>query len=300
MFRSFVTDEVWRNFETLTLVHFYKEAQKQIINAFAPYGYVVNRYSEVSKYNVRAIGNQDAEDLKVSEQNIVLLKNAIEFWRIALQTSPSVAPVLYHYSLHCFISFFSYTFFKWEPEHVRSHGIHISKWGDGIMDIEVRISKQGLFQRLIDTWTILGACLAFSRFLPSFKGNEIEFIPNRHSISSTSQSLSLEQLLAFNSDDFEREVNSDLGEKRIKCLFLSDSNHTPTIDLRDYIIIFVASNIARYRPYIWNSILLGTTLEQSNFHMHFTRALVRATTSLLRNVSNLFQEIRNGKFKLGK
>jgi len=161
----------------LTLLHPYKTLQFQIAKTFVPYKDAIRRYSERSNQSIEAITTEYLQEHpEVSIQNVALLKNAIELWKTASQTSDMVAPVLYHYSIHCFISFFNYTFFKWDPPHARSHGITISRWGKKLSDVEVGISqsKKSLFQRFVDTWILLGACLAFSPHLPIMETEEIK------------------------------------------------------------------------------------------------------------------------------
>lgn len=295
MFRSWINDETWRVFETLTLLYNYEKLQKQIVNAFNPYSYVVKGYSNKCKRNVRTITHQYLRDHReVSKQNVALLKNAIELWREARRTSKAVAPVIYHYSLHCFVSFFNYTFFRWEPEHAHGHGIRISKWGNNIMDIEIEFLKQGIFQRLIDTWTLLGACLAISPFSPILEEEKIEFIPNERFLLRNSGNISLNDLLTFNSEDFEQEIKSDLHGKLINRSFLQSA---PNNSIKDYLIVFIASNLARYRPYLWNSVLIGETPEESNFGVESTKALVRTTGNFLWTVDGLFRRIKKGKFE---
>jgi len=309
MFRSTLeeAEKAWFFYETLTLLYPYKSLQERIIEVYAPYRYIVEHYSEKVRHKVYPIEEEYIEEnTEVAEENVALLKNAIELWRVASRTSDAVAPILYHYSWHCFNSFFVYTLFRWESQHVQSHGIRISKWSDDIENIEIQFLKQGIFQRLIDTWTLLGASSAFSPFLPISDDNKIDFIPNKYYLLKNSNYLSLNQLLSFNSGDFERTLYSELKEKLINCPFLINSISLPTDSLKSYLIIFIASSLARYRPILWNSVLTGKKPEQSTFAIHSRDALmdytmgIVPTGGLLYQISRLFRDIANRKFEFRK
>lgn len=310
MFRSTLeeAEKAWFYYEPLTLLYSYKSLQKRIIDVYAPYRYIVKRYSKKVRRKIYPVTEEYLEENpEVAEQNVALLKNAMELWRVASQTTDAVAPMLYHYSWHCFNSLFAYTFFRWEPQHARSHGIRISRWSDNIGEITIQFLKQGgLFQRLIDTWTLLGTSPAFSPFIPMFEGDEIKFIPNTHYLLNGSNYLSVEQLLTFNSADYERTLHSDLRKKLINCPVLQNSISAPTDDLKSYLIVFAASNLARYRPILWNSVLVGENAVQSSFALHSRKALmeytlgVPATTGLLYQISQLLRGIAQGKFEFKK
>lgn len=311
MFRSTIeeAEKAWFYYEPLTLLHTYEELLELIVDVYAPYRYIVERYSKKVNRKVHPVTEEYLEENpEVANQNVALLKNAMELWRVASRTSDAVAPMLYQYSWHCFNSFFAYTFFRWEPQHARSHGIRISRWSDNIEEIKIQFLKQGgLFQRLIDTWTLLGTSLAFSPFLPIFQNDEIRFIPNPYYLLNNSSYLSVKQLLAFNSGDYERALHSDLRKKLINCPVLQNSISAPTDDLKNYLITFVASSLARYRPILWNSVLTGKNAIQSNFALHFRGALMDYTSGahvhgfgLLYQISQLLRGIARRKFEFRK
>jgi len=305
MLRSSIEEagKAWFFFEPLTLLYPYKTFQKQVVKAYAPYVNIVDRYSKTAKRAVQPITDEYLEEHpEVAEQNGALLKNAMELWRTGARTSDAVAPMLYHYSWHCFNSFFIYTFFQWEPQHTKSHGVR-TVLSDNIEDTKIQILKDGgLFQRLIDAWTLIGVSLAFSPFSPMFQSNKLNFVPNDRYLLSQSNELSLRQLLTFNPTDFEKALYSDRREELLDCPFLINAIHLPTRTLKSYLLLFVASSIARYRPILWHSILTGETREQSDFALHSAMAVLDytvghyATTGLLYQIARLFREIRDGKF----
>lgn len=321
MFRSAVeaAEKAWFFYEPFTLLYYYKEFQKKVIDVYSPYRYLVERYSKTVKRKVYPVTEEYLkENPEVADQNVALLKNAMELWRAASRTSDAVAPMLYHYSWHCFNSFFTYTFFRWEPQHASSHGIRIPSeaLSENIEDIKIRFRKEkeemtrGLFQRLIDTWTLLGASLAFSPFLPVFEGNEIKFESNKLYLLSKPNYLSLKQLLTFDPvEDFERKYWKVYGrEKLLQNTSLSNSMNLPTNILKSYLIIFVASSLARYRPLLWTSVRVGENSDQTNFALYSRGALLdyalfnhlARNSSLLYQLSRLFGDIKKRKFELKK
>jgi hypothetical protein len=312
MFRSAIgeMEKAWLDFEPLTLLSFYESLLEQIIEVYTPYRYVVERYSKIVQRKVYPITKDYIErNPEIVDQNVTLLKNAMELWRTATRASDAVAPMLYHYSWHCFNSFFIYTFFRWEPEHSASHGLHISKWSTNIQDIEISFLKEkvnitrGILQRLVDTWTLLGVSLIFSPYLPIWKNEEIDFIPNNY---IKFNSLSVKQLLSLSTLDFEKELYSSMRGKLINCPFLINSISLPSDSLINYLIVFIASSLSRYRPALWNAVILGKNQDQSIFALRFRKALAEytvgalPTTGLLYQVNRLIRNIMDGKFTFKK
>jgi len=307
MFRSSIEDasKAWFFFEPLTLLYPYKILQKQVVEAYAPYVNIVDRYSKTAKRAIGAVTDKYCkEHPKVTEQNVALLKNAMELWRTAARTSDAVAPILYHYSWHCFNSFFIYTLFKWEPQHSKGHGVQ-PVLSDNLENVKIRILKTGLFRRLIDTWTLLGVPLAFSPVLPMFQNGKLNFVRNDVYLLKRSNEVSLKQLLAFNPEDFENTLYSrDLKDELLHCTFLINNISLPNMTLKSYLMLFVTSSLARYRPVLWHSILTGKTEAYSDFALHSTNALLDYTVGshipgpgLLPQIVHLFGDIRDGRFK---
>jgi len=306
MARLFFEDENasqrWRYYLHLSRFHPYTTLQKQIIKVYEPYQSLISKYSSECERNIHPLETQYLEEHpEVSLQNIALLKNSMQLWKDASNTSEAIAPVLHHYCFHCFISFFIYTFFRWEPEHTKSHGVRLSKWSENIPEIEIQfIEKGGLFQRFVDTWTLLGASLAFSPVMPIFEEDEIIFIKNNDYILKDKKYLTLKELTEFKPREFEKKVLKKFGDKLIKCHFIGGSAIMQVNNnLKNYLILYLASNIARYRPYLWEIILDGKTFEYSNFARDSTTALYDLSiNNLLGNVQDLFWSIENQYFSI--
>lgn len=278
----------------------------------------MERYRNVTNREIYLVTEEYLVKNKIAEENIALLKNAMELWRNASQATAAIAPILFHYSWHCFNSFFAYTFFRWEPQHGTSHGTEIpSETMNGdIRKLRLRFRKEdakdgqtrGLFQRLIDTWTLLGGSPAFSAFLPVLESGQIQFCPNQLFLLEESKSLELEQLIVFDPvNDYERKYWNTFGrEKLIQNTSFSNSMNLPTCILQSYLLLFAASSVARYRPILWSSILSGAVAGEAAFALAYRKALLAYAQfglnshSFLNQLESPIYNLSLGKFELKK
>ena len=296
----------WYSFEPFTLLSTYKTLQNKFITLYSPYESLLKSYREATNTQVYPISeNYLDKNSEVPEENVALLKNAIELWRNAAQTTEAIAPILFHYSWHCFNSFFAYTFFRWGQKHSQSHGVYVANMTDDIEKIKITLSKtDGIFQRTMDTWSCLGANLAFSTVLPAFEGKEIVFRSNQMPVFQKSNCCVLGQLLNFDPYDHERLYWKEFGRKEL--VMNPSFNYwmgTPTRIMQSYLILFVASSIARYRPILWASILSGDTKEKAAFALSYRDALLKYaefglnSASFLHLFGKLLYDLMQGKFE---
>jgi hypothetical protein len=296
----------WFSYEPFTLLSTYQTLQKKFINLYSPYENLVKRYRVKTNSQIYPITTEYLNDNpQVIQENVALLKNSMELWRNAAQTTDAVAPILFHYSWHCFNSFFVYTFFRWEPQHSQSHGVCISNMGEDVGKIKITLMKNGLFQRLLDAWSCLGVSLAFSEHLPAFNGDEIGFQSNQIPFPQQSRSLELANLLIFDAHEYERTYWKTFGrEKLTQNHSLSNSMGTPSKIMRSYLILFAASSVARYRPVLWSSILSGETEDKSAFALAYRDALLTYSQfginsiSFLNEFSKLLYDLLKGEFEI--
>lgn len=311
-----VAQKSWFAFEPLVLISNHRTLQKRFIDAYAPYEHLAEQYRSVTKREVYPITEEYlTENPEVTEQNIALLKNAMELWRNASQTTAAIAPILFHYSWHCFNSFFAYTFFRWKPQHGSSHGIDIpSETMDAdISNANIRVKEEnkqgetkGLFQRLIDSWALLGTSPAFSGFVLKIVNSRIEFQPNELYLLKTTKRLSLKQLLDYDPvNNYERAYwKIDSSKIFAHNLAFSNSMNLPTRILQSYLILFFASSVARYRPIVWSNILAGRTGDEVNFALSYRHALLTYaqfginSQSFLHQFSSLINQLKIGQFKI--
>jgi hypothetical protein len=177
-------------------------------------------------------------------------------------------------------------------------------------ETKITVSKdgRGLFQRMIDTWTCLGGSLAFSTHLPMYKEEKIGFEPNKMYFFQNSNCLSMGQLLRFDPvTDYQRKYWHTFGkEKLVHNSSLSNSMNVPTRILQNYLILFAASSVARYRPIFWSSVLSGDTNGNASVAMAYRKALLNFSEyginsmSLLRQLSIVISDVIEGKFQLKK
>jgi hypothetical protein len=295
----------WYSYEPLTLLSIYRRFQRKFITLYTPYEYIVKNYRKVTKNQIYPMTEDYLDNTQVAEENVALLKNAIELWRNATQTTEAIAPILFHYSWHCFNSFFIYTFFSWKPEHSKSHGIYVSNFGDDVGKIKITIErKHGIFQRVLDTWSCLGVSLAFSVYLPMFKGHTIEFLTNPMPYFKETNCLELAQLLNFDPCKHERNYWKEFGRENLVHNPFNYYMGVPTRIVQNYLTLFVASSIARYRPILWSSILSGETEDKAAFALAYRKSLMIYTefgpnsSSFLNLLTIFMNNLLQGWFEL--
>ena len=309
MFHSAVeaSQKSWFFYEPFVLLSNYRRFQKDFVKAYCKYDYIVERYRNLSARKIFALDEEYLDTHpEIADENVALLRNAIELWRSAAQTTDAVAPILFHYSLHCFNSFFAYSFFRWEPPHSQSHGVSIQNFSGEIGEIKVNILHDGLFRRLIDAWTCLGTTPAFSAFLPFFENDRVEFHPNKMYFLEKSNCVNLEKLLTFNPvADYERKYWKEYGrEELLMNNSLINSMNLPTRILQNYLILFAVSSVARYRPVLWSSVLSGQSESKSALSLAYRQSLLTYAQfdinshSLLQQISRLMRDALKGEFKL--
>jgi hypothetical protein len=152
--------------------------------------------------------------------------------------------------------------------------------------MEIQILTKGLFKRVIDTWVLLGNCIAFSKWIPYYD-DKIIFKENDHYLLKNSNTITLKELIDFNPREFEKKMYSSFKEKFLQSPIGSSPIMQANNNLKNYLILFIASSIARYRPLMWESILIGETFEQNQFNYEVIKSLVDLTSNnLLRNINN--------------
>jgi hypothetical protein len=195
---------------------------------------------------------------RISYDQTVFLREGIRFNSIADLASDSGKPVLKYYSLTMLQSFFSGSMVRFVNMNLH-HGLTM-KYASSPKDIVVRIENHGKFSRIVDTYTLLGCDSRFNAF--TLVGGEQVYVPSKTEFSYTRQpSLTLPQISAL-----RRETSR---EYRTHTMYQGFER-----DLLDYILLFAASNLARYRPSIWKEILDG---EKSDYIVQIRSAMDRVS-----------------------
>jgi len=191
-------------------------------------------------------------------ENITYLKNAFEFLSYASNSPLEIQPILFHYSWQLFSSFFKHTFFKWNSR-ATGHGIRIGRM-EGPTDVEVELIDRstGSFQRLLDCLNVLGVPTLYGNWLPTPENKSLRFEKNElpHSLANR-RKCPLTDILAFMSTDQARkfvEEASTIYREQGYSLY-SDLVRSINEELLSYVIVFVASSMARYRPALWRKVI---------------------------------------------
>ena len=164
--------------EHLLFVYNYDGLINKISNYFNKNKKIIKKYNKISANNIHYNNIDYIKDHYIVEKNLSYLRNTFEFYKTAKNTSDLISPILYHYSWHYFNSFTNYTFFRWQPEHSKGHGINIKFKDDEINDIEIKFNKKGVFQRTVDTHILLGSYSALLPYIMVIDQDDVSFIKN--------------------------------------------------------------------------------------------------------------------------
>jgi len=243
----------------LRLHYNYETMRCKLISVFNPLmSDSVRRYSELQRRISPSIQLTTMENKDVFKedniQNINYLKNALEFLQYSCEGSKSIQPILFHYSWQFFVAFFTNSLFQWASAPT-GHGIHTTKL-DALPDLRISFDGGGSFGKLVDCLTVLGIPTFRSLWLPIPENKSLRFEANDlHNRLPCKKKVCLPELLDFDVDAFCREVEAKY----------QSSGYATNMEVRyineevlGYIIVFVASNIARYRPALWHKVIEGT------------------------------------------
>lgn len=250
-------------YENLKLEYTYKEFQGKIIeNLLRRKKNDLERYKTKTSDYPRLIRVEDQEHLV--HQNTILLKNAHEFWQKSQEVTEFIKPILYHYSFQQFSAFFIYSMFKW-PMRSSGHGMSCSL-NKGINEITVHFRDRGFFKRLIDTFIILGQPTAYGSWILFESKDGLLFGENNVSLRMPTDKISLVDILDFKPLAFAKEIKAKYP----------NTNYDRGLDYRftDYLVVFIASNIARYRPALWRTIIDGSGKLESRFNQRIRTAYI--------------------------
>jgi hypothetical protein len=108
-------------------------------------------------------------------------------------------------------------------------------------------------------------------------------------------------------NDYERAYWSTFGRgKLLQNTSFSNSMNLPTRILQSYLILFVASSVARYRPILWSSILSGGIEGEAAFASAYRSALLTYAQfglnshNFLNQLESLMSKLMRGEFELKK
>ena len=247
----------------LELPYYYKQFQKEIVIGKAFLQKNLENFKQEAESLACIIGDEDLESL--SYQNSIFKRNSRELLEESYKVSDRIRPIIAYYAVQQYAAFFIYTVFKYPITSVSAgHGLSIY-WGEGkeanINSIEVELHNTGFFRRFADTFTILGYPSAYSLWLPIQQENwQDVFVENFLSSRIEPSKVGLLSLMNFGFKESERAT--EFQQKFPKQVYSDIADWF----LTDFILLFVASDLARYRPQLWKQVLEGKSKNEAEFN----------------------------------
>lgn len=219
-------------------------------------------------------------------QCTIFLKNSKEFFKFGKIASSDTAPIFYYYSISYLFSFLLYSlvYFNKPKPH---HGIYVNT-DNGISSIRYNYNiRGGFFERVVHILSMLDYPSSFSSFISSIDNDDQRIlVPQNTDISiSNEKSLLLDKLLEYDSCTDYNKLGHDITYRIPELRY----EKTSAI-LRDFILIFVASAIARYKPALWRDIYSG---ENSKLIFHFEKSF-NNINNMIRLVNDIITQAEKG------
>jgi hypothetical protein len=217
----------------------------------------------------------------------IFLKNAKEFFEVGKIASSDTKPIFYYYSISYLFAFLLHSLVDFNKPK-RHHGIYVNT-NNGISGIRFNYNLSGgFFERLVHILSMLDYPSSFSSFISDFDNNDQRILLSQKTDISISNknAILLDKLLEhdFYNDhaNLESKIRSRISHPKYK--------KTSAI-LRDFILIFVASAIARYSPDLWRNIYSG---EDSKLIFYFEKSF-NNINDMIRFVNNIITQAEEGR-----
>jgi len=240
--------------ESLLIPHSYKGIFKTIHSTLNQPNYPVicNTYHDKLENSfrndvpvIRDFSEYESSDFL---RNVIFLKQAHNFGQLASKAIIEVKPLLLYYAENQLFAFFIYSIFHFNHPSI-GHGLSMN--GSTYDNIGIKIKKSGFFQRIINTYTILGSSWIFSPCQRT-SSNGIEVLDGDYTFTKE-PTISLKKLIQIKNNS---KPNPD----------------GYVFDQLDFLFLFLASSLARYKPDMWHSIVSGEHGgEIAYFKQTFTR-----------------------------
>lgn len=218
---------------------------------------------------------------------ITFLKNSKEFLEAAKTASIDTKPIFYYYSISYLFTFLMESFVDFDDSKIKHHGLYLNSNG-GVERIAFSYNqKGGFFERLVHTLSILNYPSSFSSFISDLDDkNHIVLREQKTDISiSNGNSILLNKLL-------EHNFKIDYGKLKLNKhpAGIYYKYERTSVILKDFILIFLSSVIARYNPILWKNIYLG---EKSNLIFHFEKSF-NNVNDMIRFVNDIIVQAEKG------
>lgn len=178
-----------------------------------------------------AMSEEDTTNENHALRATQLLRQARRFIEMSSRSEDEIKPILLYYGIAQVCGFFVSSMCKYGLS--GSHGIKVDE------NLNVSVLERGSFVRFLDVCSLLGVNSEFTKFQWNSAQNDFS-----ESLSNTKYpfSRSLNTLL----EDLDRIIRSNPSLNRVA-----------SFDQVSYILLFVASHLARYRPELWKKIVEG-------------------------------------------
>lgn len=287
--------DIWNIFDDKIIPHVYEKSLYKIIknlNQKSSYKDRVNCFKNLNYgKNIKPLTEARYSNTEWRKDNILkcttYLKNAKEFHNVGKTASIETQPIFYYYASVYLFSFLldSFVYFDNSKKH---HGIYVKNMHD-IHNIEFEYARHGFFERLVHVLTILNYPSSFSSFLTDFNISGHTIISEHQTDLSiiNNTELTLKKLVQHDFKRDEKNINLLWRVEKLNERYIKTSNI-----LKDFILIFISCNVARYDPSSWKRIYLG---EENDLIFHFKRAF-QNINNMVRFVNEIFIEAENARF----
>jgi hypothetical protein len=170
-------------------------------------------------------------------QNDKFYQQARYFGELAKNAIAETKPLVIHYAQQSLFGFFVYSTLSYTASSSK-HGLGIV-WDPDYHNVKVRIRKSGFFPRIIDCYSLLDADTGFA--IASY---------NRKPDGTYAF------VRSTNSNGFSEESALSLAQLTQRRQEIANRNGHH-IDVIDYLLIFIASSLARYKPFLWDKVVKG-------------------------------------------
>jgi len=205
-------------------------------------------------------------------RNTMFLKNSKTFLDISKNLYWDIKPILLYYSSSYLFSFFINTFIKYDIKNYH-HGLILKMKVDKPENVKIKILGYGLFPRIVKSLSFIYYGSIFSDYIIDFNnvsGQQNEEVilynnKNKYSISEKQKEFTVKDLLNINLKDWFDNIKLEHRVYNMDEKFFSTSSL-----LKDYLLIFIACNLARYNPTLWSEIYEGKT---SKLFLHYQKSM---------------------------
>lgn len=228
-------------------------------------------------------------DRKTAEDLALKLDASFEFVEMSQRASPYVSPILLYYGAAHATGAYSRAFFSWRKDS-QKHGVAIVHKQGNLAETAIRIEDSGHFKRLVATTFLLtGNPILYSE-LVTYAG-----VPEAHTepgglLEAFCQSrarqlpstLTLGNLMQVN-------LREEVEKLRLEMGFHKWWGLPATLFVWDFLLILVASSLARYDVVGWRSVLEG---KENDYRLRFDAAFERFRDAGFSHVAYTLSEPR--------